>query len=144
MGQERTSACLQQADFGAGIVRPAIWPPLNDFNRLCVGYNRPSLWPRHRGSADWTPMALVKTSKIGAAPRTAASEPKRAPAPKRTTQPKAIGQDKLSERIAAATEELAAGLTEAAAAAEELRRSMEQIAAGAEEAAGGSQEQVAA
>jgi methyl-accepting chemotaxis protein len=51
---------------------------------------------------------------------------------------------KLSERIAAATEELASGLAEASAAAEELRRSMEQIASGAEEAAGASQEQLGA
>jgi methyl-accepting chemotaxis protein len=54
------------------------------------------------------------------------------------------GQDKISERIAAAAEELASGLTEAAAAAEQLRSSMGQIASGAEEAAGGSQEQLAA
>ena len=53
-------------------------------------------------------------------------------------------QDKISERLAAATEELASGLTEAAAAAEELRRAMEQIASGASEAAGASQEQLAA
>jgi methyl-accepting chemotaxis protein len=50
----------------------------------------------------------------------------------------------MSERIAAASEELASGLTQASAAAEELRRSMEQIASGAEEAAGASHEQVAA
>jgi methyl-accepting chemotaxis protein len=53
-------------------------------------------------------------------------------------------QKRAAERVAAATEELAAGLSEAAAAAEELRRAMEQIAAGAEEAAGASQEQSAA
>src|ERR1700754_1667163 len=44
-------------------------------------------------------------------------------------------QDKIEERITAATEELASGITEAAAASEELRRAMEQIASGAEEAA---------
>jgi hypothetical protein len=44
-------------------------------------------------------------------------------------------QAQASERIAAATEELASGLAEAAAAAEELRRAMEQIASGADEAA---------
>ena len=44
-------------------------------------------------------------------------------------------QQKIEERVAAATEELASGLTQAASAAEELRRSMEQIASGAEEAA---------
>src|SRR5512144_515284 len=46
-------------------------------------------------------------------------------------------QQKIEERIAAATEELASGITEAASAAEELRRAMEQIATGAEEAASG-------
>jgi two-component system chemotaxis sensor kinase CheA len=45
-------------------------------------------------------------------------------------------QQQASERISAATEELASGIAEAAAAAEELRRSMEQIAAGAEEMSG--------
>ena len=48
------------------------------------------------------------------------------------------------ERVAAATEEFASGLTEASAAAEQLLKSMEQIGAGAEEAAGASQEQLAA
>jgi methyl-accepting chemotaxis protein len=51
---------------------------------------------------------------------------------------------KVSERVAAATEELASGLAEASASAEQLRRAMEQIAAGGEEAAGASQEQLAA
>ncbi|HEX7813205.1 MAG TPA: methyl-accepting chemotaxis protein [Burkholderiales bacterium] len=46
--------------------------------------------------------------------------------------------------MAAATQELASGITEAASATKELGRSMEQIAAGAEEAAGASQEQSAA
>ena len=87
-------------------------------------------------------MALVKTSKIGAAVAPAAPAAKAPPSKPR--QPGVLPQDKLSERIAAATEELAAGLTEASAAAEELRRAMEQIASGAEEAAGGSQEQLAA
>ena len=58
----------------------------------------------------------------------------RAPAAKQT----------VFDRVAAATEELASGLTEAASATKELGRSMEQIAAGAEEAAGASQEQSAA
>jgi methyl-accepting chemotaxis protein len=90
-------------------------------------------------------MALVKTSKIfdGSEPsraKSAAPTSSAAPRPTRT----ALSQDKVSERIATATDELAAGLTEASAAAEQLRRSMEQIATGAEEAAGGSQEQLAA
>ncbi|MGZ3297187.1 MAG: methyl-accepting chemotaxis protein, partial [Xanthobacteraceae bacterium] len=52
-------------------------------------------------------------------------------------------QQKIEERIAAATEELASGITEAASAAEELRRAMEQIATGAEEAASASQQTLA-
>jgi methyl-accepting chemotaxis protein len=87
-------------------------------------------------------MALVKSTKIAEGPT--ASRPAPAPATQRPARRNAAtGKDKLSERIAAATEQMAAGLTEASAAAEELRRSMEQIAAGAEEAAGGSQEQLA-
>ena len=54
------------------------------------------------------------------------------------------GHETISERIGAATEELASGLTESAAATRELGRAMEQIAGGAEEAAGASQEQSAA
>ena len=50
---------------------------------------------------------------------------------------------KIEERIAAASEELASGITEAASAAEELRRAMEQIASGAEEAASAAQQTVA-
>ncbi len=86
-------------------------------------------------------MALVKTTTLAARsskPRPGA-EPKLAP---RATRKAPILKDKVVERVAAATEELASGLTEAAAAAEELRRAMEQIAAGAEQAAGGSQAQL--
>ena len=50
---------------------------------------------------------------------------------------------KIEERVAAASEELASGITEAASAAEELRRAMEQIATGAEEASAASQETLA-
>ncbi len=53
-------------------------------------------------------------------------------------------QQKIEERIVAASEELASGIHEAASAAEELRRAMEQIASGAEEAASASQESLAA
>jgi methyl-accepting chemotaxis protein len=97
-------------------------------------------------------MALVKTTKIssatakgapGANKGVKASSPVK-PALRPAAPAKGLQKDKVAERIAAATEELASGLTEAAAAAEELRRSMEQIAAGAEEAAGASQEQLAA
>jgi methyl-accepting chemotaxis protein len=52
-------------------------------------------------------------------------------------------QRKIEERVAAASEQLIAGITEAASASEELRRSMEQIASGAEEAASASQETLA-
>src|SRR6202020_3685791 len=55
----------------------------------------------------------------------------------------AARQQKIDERIAAATEQLSAGITEAASAAEQLRRSMEQIASGAEEAASAAQEPLA-
>ena len=90
-------------------------------------------------------MALVKSTKI--TPQSAGSAVGGPPAVRTAPDRRkrgSSGQDQLSERIAAATEEMAAGLTEASAAAEELRRSMEQIAAGAEEAAGGSQEQLSA
>jgi methyl-accepting chemotaxis protein len=97
-------------------------------------------------------MALVKTTKIspgGTNGIRTADKGAKAPKPARpVTRPnvngKGLQKDKVAERIAAATEELASGLTEAAAAAEELRRSMEQIAAGADEAASASQEQLAA
>jgi methyl-accepting chemotaxis protein len=94
-------------------------------------------------------MALVKTSKIATgAPKArgrsvSAELSAEMPTPIRVRA--APGrQEKVSERVAAATEELASGLTQASAAAEELRRSMQQIATGAEEAAGASQEQLAA
>ena len=45
-------------------------------------------------------------------------------------------QQKIAERIAAATEELASGVSQAATASDQLRKAMEQIATGAEEAAG--------
>lgn len=47
---------------------------------------------------------------------------------------------KAAEGIAAASNELASGVTQAAAAAEELRKAMEQVAAGAEEAASATQQ----
>nr|WP_321984551.1 methyl-accepting chemotaxis protein [uncultured Lichenicoccus sp.] len=48
-------------------------------------------------------------------------------------------QQKIAERVAAASSEMASGITESASAAEQLRRSMEQIATGAEEASGAAQ-----
>jgi methyl-accepting chemotaxis protein len=97
-------------------------------------------------------MALVKASRIAtpAKPIAVAETAKPAAAVEPAIRAKSRRQQPLarqaqaSERIAAATEELASGLVEAAAAAEELRRSMEQIASGADEAAGASREQLAA
>src|SRR6201992_2369443 len=96
-------------------------------------------------------MALVTTTKSPGAnakgkhpPEVQGARPK-APAPLRTgNAPHGSHSDKVSERVAAATEELASGLTEASAAAEELRRSMEQIAAGADQASGAAHEQLEA
>ena len=95
-------------------------------------------------------MALVKSSKVAARTVKATTtssppEPKRLANPPSPTQKPRVGApEALFERVAAATEEFASGLTQASAAAEQLRKSMEQIAAGAEEAAGASQEQLAA
>jgi methyl-accepting chemotaxis protein len=95
-------------------------------------------------------MALVKSSKVAARalkakPPPSSSEPiPLASSPAATQRSGARGPDALFERVAAATEEFASGLTQASAAAEQLRKSMEQIAAGAEEAAGASQQQLAA
>ena len=58
--------------------------------------------------------------------------------------PSGTRNQKIEERIAAATDELASGITQSASAAEELRRAMEQIASGAEEAAAASQETLSA
>ncbi len=87
-------------------------------------------------------MALVKKSKIGAVQATPVTAPA-APAAKPAVARAPAKQQTVFERVAAATEELASGLTEASAATKELGRSMEQIATGAEEAAGASQEQSA-
>jgi methyl-accepting chemotaxis protein len=53
-------------------------------------------------------------------------------------------QQQASERVAAASGELSAGINEAASAAEELKRAATQIATGAEEASGAAQESLAA
>ena len=93
-------------------------------------------------------MALVKKSKIAAdraksADAAVTSSAAASPSAKRAAVPMRVNQN-ISGRLAAATEELASGLTQASAATRELGRSMEQIAAGAEQAAGASQEQSAA
>jgi methyl-accepting chemotaxis protein len=95
-------------------------------------------------------MALVKSSKIAAhSPETPSdlTVSKSPPRAKVSLPNEKVGTPTagvLFERVAAATEEFASGLTQASAAAEQLRKSMEQIAAGAEEAAGASQEQLLA
>ena len=93
-------------------------------------------------------MALVKKSKISAvvakpvvAMVARAGAPAKSAARRIATAPQ---NQTISERVAAATEELASGLTQASAATKELGRSMEQIASGAEEAAGASQAQSSA
>jgi methyl-accepting chemotaxis protein len=98
-----------------------------------------------------TLMALVKAARITGTATPAVSSKKSEPATASelaartvTRQPSGTRHAQASERIAAATEQLASGLTEASAAAEEVRRSMEQIASGADEAAGASREQLAA
>ena len=93
-------------------------------------------------------MALVKTSALAGKGRSRSGAVeevvKLAPQPKRRILRPAGSTETAAERIGAATEELAGGLTEAAGAAEELRRALEQIASAAEEAAGASHESLAA
>ena len=96
-------------------------------------------------------MALVKRTRLASQeePRDAAASGS-TPSPAtpigagRSHERSRARRQKAAERLAAATEELAAGVTQASSAAEELRRSMEQIASGAEEAAGAAQESLAA
>jgi methyl-accepting chemotaxis protein len=52
-------------------------------------------------------------------------------------------QQKIAERVAAATVQMASGISQSAAAAGQLRKSMEQIATGAEEASGAAQQSLA-
>jgi methyl-accepting chemotaxis protein len=92
-------------------------------------------------------MALVKKSKIsrsGAKLAITPTSPKSGVSAIKVRAPAQGRHATVSERLAAATEQLASGLAQAAAATKQLGRSMEQIAAGAEEAAGASQEQSAA
>lgn len=53
-------------------------------------------------------------------------------------------QQKVAERVASATSQMASGIQESASASEQLRKSMEQIAAGAQEASGAAQQSMAA
>jgi methyl-accepting chemotaxis protein len=95
-------------------------------------------------------MALVKTTDLAKRVATLPQQRESTPASgKATIAGRAHArtrarQEKAAERIGAATEQLASGMSEAAAAAEQLRRSLEQISAGAEEAAGAAQESMTA
>ena len=93
-------------------------------------------------------MALVKTSELAAkrgaqkTPLPAVQEPTKARPPKRrrvNAKPQTAG-----ERLSAAAQELAGGVTQAAGAAEELSRAMQQISTAAEEAAGAAQQSLSA
>jgi methyl-accepting chemotaxis protein len=91
-------------------------------------------------------MALVKKTAMGGRKSADPAKPA-APAPlkPRTTRisksVKAIGsKGSASERLAAASLQLASGIGEAASAAAELQRAMDQISRGAEEAASAAQE----
>ena len=93
-------------------------------------------------------MALVKTTTLASRSKTRkqpSTEPPEAVAVKRAPVRKTISRrQNASERIGAATLELAGGLAEASSAVEELRRALAQIASGAEEAAGAAHESLAA
>src|SRR3954468_7042739 len=75
---------------------------------------------------------------------TKAAQPLAAASPQRVRARTYARQQKIAERIAAASTEMASATTEAASAAEELRRGMEQIASGANEASSAAQESLAA
>ncbi|PVM82936.1 methyl-accepting chemotaxis protein [Caulobacter endophyticus] len=93
-------------------------------------------------------MALVKTTRLAgrAKERTAGASDGAPTAPvKRTVARKPSSRRQTaSERIGAATLELASGIIQAASAVEELRRTLGQISSGAEEAAGAAHESLAA
>jgi methyl-accepting chemotaxis protein len=91
-------------------------------------------------------MALAKKAALDAAasPRSAdvpaMSRLTRIAADNRKTVRTHARQQKAAERIASATNQLAAGVAQSSAASEELRKAMESIAAGAEEASAASEE----
>jgi methyl-accepting chemotaxis protein len=93
-------------------------------------------------------MALVKTTTLASRTKTRkapAVEPAEVAAVKRAPVRRTVSRrQNASERIGAATLELASGITEASSAVEELRRALAQIASGAEEAAGAAHESLAA
>ena len=91
-------------------------------------------------------MALAKKAALDAAasPRSAdipaINRLTRVAAENRKTVRTHARQQKAAERIASATNELAAGVAQSSAASEELRKAMESIASGAEEASAASEE----
>lgn len=94
-------------------------------------------------------MPLVKKSTLAARSKQrrpqADPPPETLTAPKRQTSGKASNRrETVAERMAAASLELAGGITEAASAVEELQRGLGLIASGAEEAAGAAHESLAA
>jgi len=95
-------------------------------------------------------MALIKKSKMASDDAKSGIALAAVPPPIQPVKPngrrKALAprHQTVSERVAAATQQVASGISEAAAATKELSRAMEQIAGGAEEAAGAAQEQSAA
>jgi methyl-accepting chemotaxis protein len=98
-------------------------------------------------------MALAKRAQVVTGrrveqpPPVAASAADRGPAQAEVQRRRArtfARQQKIAERVAAATSQMASGISESASAATQLRRSMEQIATGAEEASGAAQESLAA
>lgn len=134
-----------------GSLRPAGNPALSSAGAAPSNAGSP---PPRKTSVLNGPKSLMKTTALGSGGGKASRRPAVASAPQKAAASKvtpsrptaavsASRQQKIEERIAAATEQLAAGITQSASAAEELRRSMEQIAAGAEEAASASQETLA-
>jgi methyl-accepting chemotaxis protein len=99
-------------------------------------------------------MALIKKSTYAtqrpaepteqAVSRATTPQPLAAASPQRTRARTYARQQKIAERIAAASTEMASATTEAASAAEELRRGMEQISSGAQESSSAAQESLAA
>jgi methyl-accepting chemotaxis protein len=84
----------------------------------------------------------------GAAPPSSSQSPSQSPLPhanpQRARARTYARQQKIAERIAAASTEIASSTSEAASAAEELRRAMEQIASGAHEASSAARESLSA
>jgi len=95
-------------------------------------------------------MALVKKAEVGtpAAANTGVSSHTARTSTAADAQRKRARtfarQQKVAERVASATSQMASGISESASASEQLRKSMEQIAAGAQEASGASQQSLTA